>query len=88
MRDTVQGSEAAFIPPAITSGRYSRTLTVASEQREIFDRVTAEPIIARHAQPWMLAAVQRFPYTVHDAAGRAILTSEASSGSDELLPGT
>jgi hypothetical protein len=35
----------------------------------------------------MLAAVERFPYTVYDAAGKAVLSSEAGSGSDELPPG-
>jgi hypothetical protein len=35
----------------------------------------------------MLAAIERFPYTVYDAAGKAVLSSEAGSGSDELPPG-
>ncbi len=35
----------------------------------------------------MLAAVEKFPYTVYDAAGKAVLSSEAGSGSDELPPG-
>jgi hypothetical protein len=35
----------------------------------------------------MLAAVERFPYTVYDLAGKAVLASEAGSGSDELPPG-
>ncbi len=35
----------------------------------------------------LLAAVERFPYTVYDAAGKAVLSSEAGSGSDELPPG-
>jgi len=36
----------------------------------------------------MLAAVERFPYTVYDPAGKAVLASEAGAGSDELPPGT
>jgi hypothetical protein len=35
----------------------------------------------------MLAAVEKFPYTVYDTAGKAVLSSEAGSGSDELPPG-
>jgi hypothetical protein len=35
----------------------------------------------------MLAAIERFPYTVYDAAGKAVLSSEAGSGTDELPPG-
>jgi hypothetical protein len=55
MRDTVQGSEAAFIPLGIKSGRIPKTHTSTSPELKIFDRVTAEPIAKRHAQPWMLA---------------------------------
>jgi hypothetical protein len=55
MRDTVQGSEAVFVPLGLKSGKYNKTLTAASEELKIFDRVTAEPISNRHAQPWMLA---------------------------------
>ena len=55
MRDTVLGSESAFVPLGLKSGRFSSKLTAAAEELKIFDRVTAEPIIARHAQPWMLA---------------------------------
>ncbi|OFW10485.1 MAG: hypothetical protein A3H96_26430 [Acidobacteria bacterium RIFCSPLOWO2_02_FULL_67_36] len=36
----------------------------------------------------MLAAIEKFPYTVYDAAGKTVLSSEAGSGSDELPPGT
>mgnify|MGYP001138524072 CR=1 FL=1 len=35
----------------------------------------------------LLAAVEKFPYTVYDAAGKAVLSSEAGGGSDELPPG-
>jgi hypothetical protein len=55
MRDTVQGSEAVFVPLGLKSGKYSKTLTAASPELKIFDRVTAEPITKRHVQPWMLA---------------------------------
>jgi hypothetical protein len=55
MRDTVQGSEAVFVPLGLKSGKYSKTLTAASPELKIFDRVAAEPITKRHAQPWMLA---------------------------------
>ena len=55
MRDTVQGSEAAFVPLGLKAGRYRATLTSASPEVKIFERVAAEPITKRHAQPWMLA---------------------------------
>jgi hypothetical protein len=55
MSDTVQGSEAVFLPLGLKSGKYPKTLTAASPELKIFDRVTAEPIVRRHAQPWMLA---------------------------------
>jgi hypothetical protein len=55
LRDTVQGSEAAFVPLGLKSGKFSKTLTAASPELKVFDRVTAEPITKRHVQPWMLA---------------------------------
>ncbi len=55
MKDTVLGSEGAFIPLGLKTGKYSKTHTSTSPELKIFDRVTAEPIIRRHAQPWMLA---------------------------------
>ncbi|HSK09259.1 MAG TPA: VWA domain-containing protein, partial [Vicinamibacterales bacterium] len=39
------------------------------------------------ADALMLAAVEKFPYTVYDAAGKVVLASEAGSGSDALPPG-
>ncbi len=35
----------------------------------------------------MLAAVEKFPYTVYDAAGKMVLTGEAGTGSDKLPEG-
>jgi hypothetical protein len=55
MRGTVQGSESAFVPLGLKAGRYNKMLTAASPELKIFDRVAAEPINKRHAQPWMLA---------------------------------
>jgi hypothetical protein len=54
-KDTVQGSEATFIPLGLRSGRFPKTHTSTSPELKIFDRVTAEPITKRHVQPWMLA---------------------------------
>lgn len=34
-----------------------------------------------------VAAIEKFPYTVYDAAGRVVLASEAGSGSDAVPPG-
>ena len=48
MKDTVQGSEAAFVPLGLKSGKYPKTLTSTSPELKIFDRVTAEPITKRH----------------------------------------
>ena len=36
----------------------------------------------------MLAAIEKFPYTVYDSAGKAVLSSEAGSAGAELPPGT
>jgi hypothetical protein len=54
-KDTVQGSEAAFIPLGLRSGRFPKTFTSTSPELKIFDRVSAEAITKRHVQPWMLA---------------------------------
>jgi Ca-activated chloride channel family protein len=35
----------------------------------------------------MLAAVQSFPYTVYDSAGKTVVSGEAGRGSEELPPG-
>lgn len=35
-----------------------------------------------------VAAIEKFPYTVYDAAGKVVLGSEAGSGSDPVPPGT
>jgi hypothetical protein len=35
----------------------------------------------------MVAAVEKFPYTVYDAAGKAVLTGEAGGGADQLPAG-
>jgi len=35
-----------------------------------------------------VAAIEKFPYTVYDMAGKVVLASEAGSGSDPLPPGT
>jgi hypothetical protein len=42
------------------------------------------PALARALQ---IAAVDRFPYTVTDAAGKEVAAGEAGSGADELPPG-
>jgi hypothetical protein len=55
MRDVVQGSESVFVPLGLKSGKYPKTLTAAAPELKIFDRVSAEPVTRRHAQPWMLA---------------------------------
>ena len=55
MKETVLGAESAFVPLGLKTGKYARTLTAASGELKVFDRVTTEPVIARHAQPYMLA---------------------------------
>ena len=55
MKETVLGSESAFVPLGLKTGKYAKTLTAASGELKIFDRITTEPVIARHAQPYMLA---------------------------------
>jgi hypothetical protein len=35
----------------------------------------------------MVAAIEKFPYTVYDAAGKAVASGEAGGGADELPPG-
>jgi hypothetical protein len=35
-----------------------------------------------------VAAIEKFPYSVYDAAGKVVLASEAGSGSDAIPPGT
>jgi hypothetical protein len=52
---TILDSDAVFPPLGLKSGRYSKTLMAASPELKVFERVTAEPIIAVHVQPWMLA---------------------------------
>jgi hypothetical protein len=39
------------------------------------------------AEALMIAAIEKFPYTVYDAAGRAVASGEAGGGADELPPG-
>jgi hypothetical protein len=39
------------------------------------------------ADALMVAAVDKFPYTVYDAQGKAVLSGDAGSGSDPLPPG-
>jgi hypothetical protein len=39
------------------------------------------------ARALQMAAVDRFPYTVQDASGKEVMTSEAGAASDELPPG-
>ena len=42
---------------------------------------------AAFADALMLAAVEKFPYTVYDAAGKTVLSGEAGAGSDRLPAG-
>jgi hypothetical protein len=39
------------------------------------------------ADAMIAAAVERFPYTVYDTAGKTVLSAEAGSGTDRLPPG-
>jgi hypothetical protein len=39
------------------------------------------------AEALMVAAIETFPYTVYDAAGKAVASGEAGGGADELPPG-
>jgi hypothetical protein len=39
------------------------------------------------AEALMIAAIEKFPYTVYDAAGTAVASGEAGGGADELPPG-
>ncbi len=39
------------------------------------------------AEALMVAAIEKFPYTVYDAAGKAVASGEAGGGADELPPG-
>lgn len=39
------------------------------------------------ADALMVAAIDKFPYTVYDAAGKAVLSGDAGSGSDQLPAG-
>ena len=39
------------------------------------------------ADALMVASIDKFPYTVYDASGNAVLTGDAGSGSDQLPPG-